>query len=218
MKYGKIKKVLLVIILMELSYIFYIWGVIELNISRVSDVWFAIITGIVVAIVILLFKDEKSAEEVIDKEAERKNEKIRTSGTLLSEIKANRNQLQPISDIVDKMVSNYIETSEEENALPNQLILNTNIYSALSEKLGLLDSSSRTQLVQYYSELKHVEEEYNKLELIHGETYTSLLCLQLKEASKTKIFKPGWHEIEEFFRRTKKVYDLGEELIKDLNE
>ncbi len=89
--------------------------------------------------------------------------------------------------------------------------------SALSEKIGLLDDSSNHILVQYYSELKYIEEEYKTLD-IQGCSYSILIYLDMREFGASKISKPGWHEIEEFLRRTKKVYDLGKELIITLKE
>lgn len=161
--------------------------------------------------------DVKTGQEN-NKEAEHEDEKTRISGTLLTEIKANQNKLQPISDIVDELVNDCKECSEEGIALPNILRFNTNYFKSLSGKLELLTDNSRAKLFLYYSELESIEEEYKDLKSIHGETCTSLVILQFKEATKTKIFKPGWNEIAKFLERTKKTYDLGEELIKCLIE
>ena len=155
-------------------------------------------------------------EQENNKKAKHEDKKIRISATLLTEIKANQNLLQPISDIVDELANDCIENSGKKVTLPNRLSLNTNYFSSLSEKLELLDGDSRVKLFSYYSELGYIEEEYKKLKLIHGEICTSLVILQLKETFKHKIINPGWNEIDIFLKRTKKTYNLGEELIQDL--
>lgn len=56
-------RVLLIITLIELTYIFFILGIIEFTTSEVTDVWLAIVTGIIVGLIIIFCKDEKSIEE-----------------------------------------------------------------------------------------------------------------------------------------------------------
>ncbi len=159
-------------------------------------------------------QEETKKHEKLEQE---KNEKLKLFRTLLSEIKANQNKLQPISDIVDEL-ANDCKDSSEEVMLPSILHFNTNYFYSLSGKLELLDDDSRAKLFLYYSELEYVKEEYKELKLIHGGTCISLVIIQFKEASKTKIIKPGWNEIAIFLERTKKAYDLGDELITNLEE
>ncbi|MFZ2412466.1 MAG: hypothetical protein WAW23_12910 [Candidatus Methanoperedens sp.] len=136
-------------------------------------------------------------------------EKKSVSASLLSEIKTNQNKLQPLAKAL-----NNIETSEEDK-FPNGLAFESRIYSASLGKLGLLDNNERDKLVTYYSEFKHIEEEYNglKLEMIHGFPIQNLAYFEISRITNCK-----WDEIEEFLVNTKKVYGLGEELIKDLND
>lgn len=213
MSYGTIKRVLLVLILMELSYIFYMWGVIELNISRVSDVWFAIVTGIIVAIVIIFFKDDN--KDVEKNKEGRESEKQNVSASLLSEIKTNQKLLQPLSDSVIKVLDSNDFT--EDDKFPNMLIFESRIYSGSLDRFRSLDDDFRNKIVQYYSKLKHIEEGYKKQDF-QGCSYEHLVYLQLREIGKWRIPKPGWYEIEEFLRNTKKVYDLGTELVIGLEE
>lgn len=204
---------------MELSYIFYRWGVIELNISRVSDVWFAIITAIVVAIVILFFKDENKDVEK-NKEAEREKERNSISAILVSEIKINQKLLQPLSDSVTKALDSNFESSEDDK-LPDGLIFESRIYSASLDKLGLLDTETRDKVATYYSKLKHIEEQYKRFKLIHSGSYPDLRVLDFKDKTGKWHYSHGilgWSETEKFLRHGKKVYDLGEELIIDLKE
>lgn len=155
----------------------------------------------------------------IIKKMERKKEKIAIIGRLLSEIERNQKLLQPLSYSVVKVLDSDDEPSEE-NLLPIELNFDSTIYIQSSDKLGLLDNKSREKLDQYYSDLKHIEDKYKKLELIHGNSYGFLRYLEFKELTEIKfhIIKPGWHEIEEFLRNTKKVYELGGELIINLAE
>lgn len=155
----------------------------------------------------------------IIKKMERKKEKRIASGRLLSEIVRNQKILQPLSDSVAKVLDSDDEPSEDD-ILPNDLNFDRTIYIESQDKLGLLDNKSRAILDQYYSDLKHIEDQYKNLELIHGNSYSFLIYLEFKELTtkKRQIIKPEWYEIVEFLRHTKKAYDLGGELILNLNE
>jgi glutathione peroxidase-family protein len=182
-----------------------------------------VITGLSVGVLIemggFLRELYKEYREEKAKETESQNEKRSISGNLLSEIEANQIRLQPISVNVAKILDSNDELSEED-IFPNELIFERSIYSALSSKLGLLDDKTRSKLIQYYSDIKYMEDQYKKLELIHGNSYGFLRYLEFKELIEIKfqIIKPGWHEIEEFLRHTKNVYELGRDLIMDLTE
>lgn len=186
--------------------------------------FFGIVGVIIAGIVVFNYKwkraEERKQREKLEqeenKEIERKNEKRLVSEMLLSEIKANQKRLQPFSDIADKIVNGYIETSEEENTLPNQLIISTNAFSDSVDKRGLLDDESRNKLYQYYLDIEYIRNKYNKLEAIHGDSYSSLVILEFKDKAGRWNYGaefPRWFEIDEFLRHAKKVYDLGEELI-----
>ena len=131
-----------------------------------------------------------------------------TAKVFLSEVKANQNLLQPLSDSLAKVSDSDIEVSEEDK-LPNELRFDRTIYSALSDKIGLLDNKCIEKVVQYYVEIKYIEEQYKKFEMIHGSPLSFLLVIELKDEA--------WDEIEEFLRNTEKVYNLGKELTKCLN-
>ena len=141
-----------------------------------------------------------------------------TSRALLSEIEANQKRLQPLSDSVAKVLDSDIEVSEE-YTLPKELSFDRTIYSALSDKIGLLDDKSIKKVVQYYVEIKYIEEQYKKLELIHGVPLSYLLVIEFDEKSGRFNYNnnsPTWGEIEKFLRCTEKVYNLGRELIECL--
>lgn len=94
---------------------------------------------------------------------------------------------------------------------PTMLMFSRDVYSNLAGEFGSL-------VHQYYSELKYIEEEYNKLGLIPNDSINNIGYYELREVSKFEIPNPGWHELEGCLRHAKKVYDMGEELIKDLKE
>ncbi len=145
-----------------------------------------------------------------------RKEKKRLKRFVLSEIELNQNRLKPLADSVTNMLGNDAEIDEK--LFPNELNFDDTINSDLSDKLRLLDEKNIKKTIIYYSELKYIEEEYKKLELIHGFPAGDLAYFEIREVGKFKIPKPGWHEIEEFLRHTKKAHDLGTELITDLQE
>jgi len=151
-----------------------------------------------------------------------------TSKVFLSEVKANQDRLQPLSDSLVKVLDNDTKVSEEDNientSLPNELSFDRTIYSSLADKIGLLDGESIEKLVQYYVKIKIVEEQYKKLELIYGTSPSYLIHIrdieELKKASGRFNYNnnaPEWDEVEEFLRNAEKAYNLGKELIKSLN-
>lgn len=148
---------------------------------------------------------------------EKKRTKEHTSRCLLSESEANQNRLQPLSDSCAKVLGSNNKYSEEDT-LPNELSFDRTLYSALADKIGSLGKSVE-KVVQYYVEIKYIEEQYKKLEFIHGVPLSYLLVIELKDKTGNLNYNNnslGWDEIEEFLRHTEKVYDLGKELIKCL--
>lgn len=182
-----------------------------------------LILGIIVAIVggIVVFnykwkraeesKQKEKLEQEKKKEMELENEKKRISAHLLSEIELNQNQLKPLADCATNLLGNGEVTDEK--PFPNELNFYNIINSNLSDKLRLLGETNIKKSIIYYSKLKHIEEEYKKLETIHGFPSQSLAYLEL-----SRITKHKWSEIEEFLINTKKVYELGEELIQELTK
>ena len=150
-----------------------------------------------------IYKDENSAEITIDEEKEKATLKIGDGITYNLRLKKKNGKL-------NIYVDSNAECSEEDK-FPKKLNFNRIIYSESSDKLGLLDDESRNKIDQHYPELNDIGKEYDKLELIHGVSYSFLRYLDAKDA-------PEYSEICEFLRRAEKVYDLGEELIKCLKE
>lgn len=157
------------------------------------------------------------------KNIEKQNEKRIVSGRLLSEIYRNQKVLEPLftaAKILESVGSNFSEDIKS----PKELKFNRSIYSESSDKFGLLDDESREIIDKYYPELDDIENEYKKLEIIHGVSHSFLYYLLIDFEFNEKLGQiindnsPGKIEIEEFLRHTKKVYDLGEELIISLKE
>ena len=153
------------------------------------------------------------------KNIEKQNEKRIVSGRLLSEIYRNQKMLKPLFDTVAEVLESYGNNLSEDNKLPNELKFNRSIFSESSDKLGLLDDESREIIDKYYPELKDIKEEYKKLDVIHGlsheELYSFMLIFEMDEKL-GKISYPRTCEIQSFLRKTKKVYDLGADLIKSM--
>ena len=139
------------------------------------------------------------------KHLEEKRIKRYTSRALLLEVKANQNRLQPRSTFNKALEEHDIRNIQ----LQKEISFDRTIYSALSDKIGLLDNKCIEKVVQYYVEIKYIEEQYKKFEIIHGSPLSFLLVIELKDEA--------WDEIEEFLRNTEKVYNLGKELTKCLN-
>ena len=140
----------------------------------------------------------------ISKFLEEKRTKKYTSKALLLEVQANQNRLQPLSDSLAKVSNSDIEVSEEDT-LPNELSFDRTIYSASSDKIGLLDNKSIKRVVSYYIEIKYIEEQYKKLEMIHGVPLGNLLAIELDEIAGQVNYNsnsPRWDEIEKFLRYT----------------
>jgi uncharacterized membrane-anchored protein YhcB (DUF1043 family) len=161
-----------------------------------------IVSGVVVTYFTIRFGEKRTKQYI--------------SRALLLEVQANQNRLQPLSDSLAKMSNRDIELSEED-PLPNELSFDRTIYSASSDKIGLLDKKSIKKVVPYYVEIKYIEEQYKKLEMIHGVPLGYLLAIELDEIAGYDSNSQRWDEIEKFLRYTEKVYNLGNELTKCLN-
>lgn len=153
---------------------------------------------------IRISKDENSAEITIDEEKEKATLKIN------DEMISYNIRLKKKNGKLNIYVDSNAECSEDDK-FPKKLNFEHLIYSALADKFGILGDEIRNKLFEYYSDIRDIEKEYDKLELIHGVSYSFLIYLDAKDA-------PEYSEIGEFLRRAEKVYDLGEELIKCLKE
>ena len=140
--------------------------------------------------------------------------------SLLSEIVINQNQLQPVSDYVNDVLDNGSYEFAEGVLTPKKLTLERGVYSSLLDKIGILDTKIIDKIMQYYSDTKYVEEEYKKFNAMHNLSYAELsvyIFYELDEIS-GKPSSPTKHEIESFIRYVNKVYELGEDLTKCLND
>jgi len=184
----------------------------------VNEVVIILISGIVGLITGILYskyklkKAEESKkrdkfEQEQNKEVESKNEKRILTGKLLSEIHRNQKLLKPFN-------------LSDNNKLPNELKFHRSIYSELSDKIVLPDDVIMEIIDEYYPKLNYIENEYKKLELIHGETdvRTFLLRRQLEESRQTTMSIPSSEVIEYFFKVTNEANNIGIELIKYLED
>ncbi len=161
-------------------------------------------------------KQRDKLEQEKNKEIEYKNEENNTIKRLLLEIEANQLLLQPIYKMV-KAREDDIESAKDDK-LPKMLSFIQNNYFKELGKLEFLEKDLRTKLTQYHSELKYIEEEYKKLDTFHGQSHSYIIELNLRALYQPDEYKSTWIEIERFLVNTKKVYDLGEDLISDLKK
>lgn len=184
---------------------------------------------LIVLIIMLLigyyFIERKKEVRRIKREDERlQNEKRILKDDLLSETEVNQNFLKPLSDTTPNVFERYDELLSD-NKLPNELAFNRYIYSKSFDKFELLNDESRELIRKYYPELDYIENKYTKFKNIHGASYSDLRYLMVQYQTneiynqpKNKDSVQKWPETEEFLRHTKKVYDLGDELIKSMKD
>jgi len=132
--FAILKRVLLVIILIELTYILFRLDIIELNTSRVTDVWLAIVTGIIVGIVIIFFKDEKSIWEwaqvkklnyrcnILEKDIEKHNQDL--IDTVIKPWSESKSVEEPNLRAIEHLQSGYIDVWKlrPDKALLNRIL------------------------------------------------------------------------------------------------
>ncbi|HIH86473.1 MAG TPA: hypothetical protein HA304_01035 [Methanosarcinales archaeon] len=150
------------------------------------------------------------------KNVEKQNEKRIVSGRLLSEIYRNQKMLKPLSETVAEVLESDGNNLSDDNKLPKELKFNISIYYESSDKLGLLDDESREIIDKYYPELNDIENEFEKLDMIHGASHEYLGYLLVWNIPGHFDYDDnilGGGEIEALLRHTRKVYDLGADLI-----
>jgi hypothetical protein len=232
-KFKALVLILYLIILLFLAYLAYqFWETDLISVLTLITIWFAGVPHLNRFINWLSYENtelqtsneeierivNEKLEQTQKKEAEHKNEKKVLFGRLLSEIRRNQKLLKPLSDCVASVLENKDRLSEEIKLL-NELKFNTYIYSESSDKFGLLNDESRELIDNYYPELSDIENEFEKLDMIHGASHEYLGYLLVWNVPGHLDYDDsvlGGTEIESFLRHTKKVYDLGEELIKSL--
>ena len=190
------------------------WGVLFKYFSNLSGEIVGVIIGAVLAGSIIMYLTKIVGE---------RSTKKYTSKALLSEIEVNQNRLRPLANVIKVWDKDRDEDTMENSHFPNEISFDRTIYSALSDKIGLLDSKSRDKVVQYYAKIKLAEEQYKKLELIHrsslsvSDLISFKLIEELKESTgRTSSDLIEWDEIEECFTNAEEAYNTGKELIESL--
>ena len=140
---------------------------------------------------------------------EEKRTKKYASKTLLSEIEANQNRLQPLVKAIPLLGNENVWLDEDMGFdLPKKISFDRTVYSTLSEKIGLLDPKSREDVVQYYAKIKFLEDEGVKLKFI-----------DIHSSFPYRVDLSGlltYGDKMEYFAHVKESYAIGEGLIKRL--
>jgi hypothetical protein len=136
-----------------------------------------------------------------------KRTKQYTSRVLLSEVEANQNRLRPLANIIRLSDEGYDIGKIQ---LQKSISFDRTVYSALPDKIGLLDPKSREKVVQYYVKTKFMEDE---LRLIH-----EISSSTLTDYSEEQIELIKRDQTKDFFTNTEEAYNIGKELIKSLKE
>jgi hypothetical protein len=168
----------------------------------------------------------------LTKYCEVKRTKKYTSRALLSEVEENQNRLQIFATLSRASEDLKQEVKESKNAqkflewielsfdknidqiignkkLPKSISFDRTIYSALSDKIGLLEPKSRKKVVQYYAKIRFLED---LLRAIH-ETY-----LPPTDYSEEQIQLFKEIVTKGYFTNAEETYKIGEEVIKSLKE
>ena len=136
-----------------------------------------------------------------------KRTKQYTSRALLSEVEANQNRLQQLANIIRLSDEGYDIGKIQ---LQKSISFDRTVYSALPDKIGLLDPKSREKVVQYYVKTKFMEDQ---LRLIH-----EISSSTLTDFSEEQIELIKRDQTKDFFTNTEEAYNIGKELIKSLKE
>ena len=136
-----------------------------------------------------------------------KRTKQYTSRALLSEVEANQNRLQQWANSIRLSDKGYDIGKIQ---LQKSISFDRTVYSALPDKIGLLDPKSREKVVQYYVKTKFMEDQ---LRLIH-----EISSSTLTDFSEEQIELIKRDQTKDFFTNTEEAYNIGKELIKSLKE
>lgn len=167
-----------------------------------SGEFFGVIVGAILAgvigIVIVCFT----------KYLEKRTNKKYTSRALLLEVEANQNRIQESNTIIGSLDE---ECDIGDFQLPKSIIFfDRTVYSALSDKIGSLDSKGREKVVQYYVKIKFMEDRLRVIHEIPPSTHTDFsedLIQLIKTDAK-----------EAYLKDAKEAYIIGEELVERLKE
>jgi len=146
--------------------------------------------------------------------------KHNSTSVLLPGIIINQNKLQPFSNCVDIILNSNDDGYSETNTLPSFLRFYSDVYSIISKKYNWPYNTEYKLIDNYFNELHKIETKHDEFTQLHGisQQYLRYLFIQnemdkIYIQSKNKDNIQKWSEIEEFLRDTKKVYDLGTDLI-----
>lgn len=151
---------------------------------------------------ISIIKDENSAKLTIDDKKENATLEITDGGTFKLKVKKENGKLNIYDGINDQIL--------------RVICFERTIYSALSDKIGLLNIDN---VVNYYTQIKLIEEEYNKL----VQRFRSISDLRFQitnEKLQRRLgranISPIADVVDECFTSAKETYSTGDELIRDL--
>lgn len=127
---------------------------------------------------------------------------------ILSELELNQRQLKPLVACATFLSS--INEVIDIKPFPNEL----NFYEIINFE-SLRDHTNIKIAIKYYTELKHIKEEYDDIG-INGRSCSDLISCKLLKFDSSGV-GTKYNPID-FLSRVKKAYDLGEELIINLTE
>ena len=134
---------------------------------------------------------------------EAKKTKKYIASALLSEVQVNQEELQGLINLVHEAEKFEKGNLSLVDIFPKELRFEKTLYSALADKIGLLDSKSKDNLVLYYRDISLLE---NLLKLSREEGAELIKVLGKEIATKGHLI------------RAEEVYKRGEELIKSLKD
>ena len=138
--------------------------------------------------------------------------KKNTAKALSFEIKANQERLKHLTNLGRHLNEGELKDT---NQILREISFERTVYSALSDRIGLLNLED---VVNYYTEIKLIEEQYIMLLRNFFEYPLSKLIVQRIRDRHIQVGNDtiGWNEIEEYFAVVEKTYSTGDELIRDL--
>jgi len=130
------------------------------------------------------------------KRLDEKRSKNYVINVILSEIKINQKLLKTIVAVPIKDIP-----------ISKEIRFDMTVYSALIEKIGLLEQKDNEKIIQHYNNMRKME---NQLKIIHEDiSYSGMTDDQKKLIKKTQT--------EYYFKLAEEAYKLSEELLKSLN-
>ena len=184
----------------------------------VNEVGFPLFVLVIGGFVVVIFTNHlttKSTKKI------KNDEKLIILKNLLTEVYVNQNRLYPLAECVEKVLDNEIHECSEMESTPNKLNFEMSVYDSWSKIIDFPGNEIKHNAIEYYSGIKEIEERYINLEIVHSASHDFLDYLIIrseKDENMGRHSTPSLKEIVDFFRYTKQVYDLGEELTRDLKK